>query len=1063
MRHVYLLVALIATSAFLPAQTFRGEIKGTVEDGSGAVLPGTAVSAMHKATGVGRSTVSGSNGDFSFPDMPTGVYTVAVAKPGFQEQKADVEVVVSRVASVSFKLPVASQSSVVEVSAAVATIETDSTTLTGVVDTKTVSDLPINGRDFRQMLKLSAGVNPLGYSVNGNRTRGNNFQIDGADNNDGFQNNSAVNQGGVAGIPGTLLPIEAIDQFSVATNGSAEMGRNGGGVVNLVIKSGTNGLHGSAYYFNRNEYFAANTPLAPAGVPVRRIRNQQDGFSLGGPIIKNKTFFFMTGELQKADAANATGVTTLSPAWLDQGRAVLAAYGITANPVTNNLISFYPARIRTGPAVTNNFFSVDANTYDSYNGIVKIDHSFNSKHSLSVRYYGGTGTQAAVVDSLAPYKEYFQVAPSHMHNVSVALNSVLTPSIVNNVVLGANYFLQVFNDYDTSPDPIAAGLNTGVTAPSLHGSPTLRISGFATAGATQPLGRTDTTGHVTDTLSWNHGAHQLKMGGEYRHALLDIYYDQGTRGTFNFDGTRGPWSSNSAYSSQQKALADFLAGYPTNSSGATIVRPAPGTSVTGSFLQRDYKQNSFDLFVHDNWRLSPSFNVNFGVRYSYLSPLSDAKNSLTTFLPSAGIVGIGQGIDTLYPKDWNNFAPRMGFAWQPTKNGKTVIRGSYGIFYDVPAVVFFASNNGGGNGGASGINANPGGPLPIQSVSAPPGLVLQSGVNPWASATVPILGVLSVNQNFATPYVQSLAFNVQRETWNGGVVQLGYVSSLGRKLVYTRDINAAVVGTGTVQSRRPYNALYPTLGAINQLESAASSNYHSFQAQFTQRLWKGVTTKLAYTLGHSIDDASEPRNLLPANSYNTRLDRAASDFDVRHIFNAFASYTVPSFTSHWKPLTQGWQINTLVTAHTGQPINFRAGTDANGDGDTFDRIDLIGDPFASLPAAPNATSRTWVNRAAFKAAAAGTTGTLGRNAIYGPGFFTVDPSLFKEFAIRERLRLQFRAEVFNVLNWANFANPTTTFNSGSFGLISNTRNGGGAPGLGFGEPRNAQFALKLLW
>ncbi len=1060
MRFVSLLIAL---GSVLPAQTFRGELKGTVVDSTGASLPETKVAALNKETGLVRSTLTSSSGEFSIPDLPPGIYAVSATKPGFQEQKSDVEVVVSRVASVNFNLPVANQASVVEVYASVSSIETTSTTLTGVVDAKTVADLPVNGRDFRQLLKLSAGVNPLGYSINGNRTRGNNFQIDGADNNDGFQNNSAVNQGGVAGIPGTLLPTEAIDQFSVATNGGAEMGRNGGGVVNLVIRSGTNTLHGSAYYFNRNEYFAANTPLAPAGSPVRRIRNQQYGFSAGGPIIKNRTFFFATGEVQKADAANATAVSTLSPDWLAQGRAVLAAYGIAQNPVTSNLISFFPARIRTGPAVINNFFSTDANTYNSYNGIIKVDHSFNAANSLSVRYYGGTGTQAAVVDSTAPYLEYFQVAPSHMHNASVALNSVLKPTLVNNLVLGANYFLQVFNDFDTSPDPIAAGLNTGVTAPSLHGSPTLKISGFASAGVTQPLGRTDTTGHITDTVSWNHGAHQVKFGGEFRRAVLDIYYDQGTRGTFNFDGTRGPWASSSAYSSQLRALADFLAGYPSNSSGATIVRPAPGTQVQGSFLQRDYRQNSFDFYVHDNWRVTPSFTVNFGVRYSYLAPLSDEKNSLTTFLPAQGIVAIGQGIDTLYPRDWNNFAPRLGFAWQPGKDSKTVLRGSYGIFYDVPAVVFFASNNGGGNGGATGVNANPGGPIPIQSVSAPPGLVLQTGVNPWASATVPILGVLSVNQDFATPYVQSITFNVQREIWSGGVLQVGYVGSLGRKLVYTRDVNAAIPGSGSVQSRRPYNALYPTLGAINQLESAASSNYHSFQTQYTQRLWKGVTTKLAYTWGHSIDDATEPRNLLPANSYNLRLDRAASDFDVRHIFNAFVSYSLPSFTSHLKAVTQGWQLNALITAHTGQPINFRAGTDVNGDGDTFDRIDLIGDPFANLPAAPNATSRVWVNRNAFRAAAAGTTGNLGRNAIYGPGFFTIDPSLFKEFPIRERLRAQFRAEVFNVLNWANYANPTVTFNSGSFGLISNTRNGGGAPGLGFGEPRNAQFAVKLLW
>ena len=327
---------------------------------------------------------------------------------------------------------------------------------------------------------------------------------------------------------------------------------------------------------------------------------------------------------------------------------------------------------------------------------------------------------------------------------------------------------------------------------------------------------------------------------------------------------------------------------------------------------------------------------------------------------------------------------------------------------------------------------------------------------------MPTLGVLSVNQDFSTPYVQSTTFNVQREVWTGGVLQVGYVGSLGRKLVYTRDINAALPGAGSVQSRRPFNALYPTLGTINQLETASSSNYHSLQVQYTQRTWKGITTKLAYTLGHSIDDASEARNLIPANSYNARLDRAASDFDVRHIFNAFVSYSLPTVAPKWKLLTGGWQLNTLVTAHTGQPINFRSGTDSNSDGDTFDRIDLVGDPFANLPASA-ATSRVWVNRAAFAAPAAGTTGNLGRNAIYGPGFFTLDPSLFKEFPIKERLRAQFRVEMFNALNWANFANPTTTFNSGSFGLISNTRNGGSAPGLGFGEPRNVQFALKLLW
>src|SRR5258708_1427359 len=482
------------------------------------------------------------------------------------------------------------------------------------------------------------------------------------------------------------------------------MGRTGGGVSNVVMKSGTNQLHGSAFYYNRNEYFAANTPLTPGGTKVRRIRNGQGGFSAGGPIVKNRTFYFVTGEYQKADAANATGISTLSPAWLSQGASILSAFGVPQNPVTANLVSFYPARIRTGPAAINNFFSVDPNTYNSYNGILKIDQRFGSMPSLSARYYGGTGTQAATVDTLAPYREYFQVVPSHMHNVAVALNSVLSPRIVNNLVLGANYFLQTFNDYDTSPDPIAAGLNTGVTAASLHGSPTIRVSGFASAGINQPLGRIDTTGHITDTLSMNFGRHKLKLGGEYRRAVLDIFYESGSRGTFTFDGTRGPWASSSAYSAQQRALADFMAGYPTNSSGATITRPAPGVQVTGSFLHRDYTQNSFDWFVHDNWQITPRLSINFGVRYTYLGPLGDEKNEITTFVPDKGIVGPGHGLDTLYHRDLNNFAPRLGFAWQPFKSSQTVIRGGYGIFYDVPAVAFFGSNTGRGNRRAPGRN-----------------------------------------------------------------------------------------------------------------------------------------------------------------------------------------------------------------------------------------------------------------------------------------------------------------------------------------------------------------------
>jgi hypothetical protein len=264
-----------------------------------------------------------------------------------------------------------------------------------VVDQGTVKDLPLNGRDFRQILKLTAGAsNTTGpTTVNGSRTRGNNYQIDGSDNNDGFQNFASVNQGGVAGIPGVVLPVDAIDQLAVQTSGTAEAGRNGSASINVAIKSGTNQLHGSAFEFLRNEALAANSPFAAPGTPKRVIRNNQPGFSLGGPIWKNRTFFFVSGEIQDAIAGNSTAVTTPSAAWVAQAQQVLTRYGVAVNPVATGLLTFFPANSLKGPATGNNFIGTDPSNYISFNGIIKVDHQINSRNNLAVRYFGGTGTQ----------------------------------------------------------------------------------------------------------------------------------------------------------------------------------------------------------------------------------------------------------------------------------------------------------------------------------------------------------------------------------------------------------------------------------------------------------------------------------------------------------------------------------------------------------------------------------------------------------------------------------------------------------------------------------------------
>ncbi len=1041
------LAAILVFAHGLIGQTFRGSIAGIVTDASGAAIAGAVVKLDSPSTGLSHTVSANAQGQYAFPDLPVGEYTVTISQSGFEAKKVDrVEVAVSKITNIDVQLGIAQQQQVIEVSAAAATLDTTGTALVGVVDTKTVADLPMNGRDFRQMIKLSPGVSPASTSVNGMRTSGNNYQIDGADNNDAFQNAAAVNQGGVSGIAGTLLPIEAIDQFSVQSNGSAETGRNGGSAVNLVIKSGTNDLHGSAYYFNRNEALASRSPFQSSTSPKAVIRNNQFGFSLGGPISRNKTFYFVNGEAQLSIANNSILDTIPSDAWATAGKNVLAQYGIPVNPVSLNLLTIWPASIRTGPATTNNYLSNGRNDYNSFNGIVKIDHSFNEKHSISARYFGGTGTQTADVGS--HIRDFFQVAPSHMHNISVVDNAIFTPALVNQLTLGVNYFLQTFNDANTSFSPIALGLNTGVTDPTLIGSPKLTINGFDYVGATQPLGRIDTTGHATDNLTWSRGRHQLKLGGEYRRAVLDVFYQINKRGSFTFDGTRGPWSSDTSLSGNLRSIADFLAGYPSNSSGAVIVLGA---------LQRLYLQNSFDWWAHDTVRVSSRLTVNFGIRYTYQGVLHDDSNNITTFVPGKGFAGPGQGLSSLYPKDWNNFAPRVGFAYTPTRNGKTVIRGAYGVFYDVPALNFFVANTGLPNGGAAGINANPGGPNPVYTITAK-NVVFQPGVPVFGNAgPVPPYGAFGISQDFRTPYVQNFNLNIQRQLSSSTVLQAGYVGSLGRKLPILLDINEPIGGI------RPYAVQYPTLAAIDTVFSVANSNYNSLQVQLRQSLYKGLSATFNYTYGHAIDDTSDVRNTLPTNSYDLKDERGNSTFDIRHIVTSFVSYQLPG--SHIAPLlTKGWQVNSLFTAHGGTPLNILAGTNRSGTGENRDRVDVVGDPFNGFSSTiPNSLAIQYITKAAFANPATGTFGNIGRDALYGPGFGSVDFSVFKTTTIRERLKAEFRVEIFNLFNRPNYANPNTTFSSSSFGQITSTRNAGSAPGLGFGEPRNTQLGLRLVF
>jgi Carboxypeptidase regulatory-like domain len=1049
------LAALLSSSAF--TQTFRGGINGNVTDATGAAIAGAEVQAINTATQLRRDTVTTGTGEFTFPDLPLGSYQVTVAHSGFDKLRAEnVPVEVGKVTGLRLSMKVASQTQTVEVAASAVMIDTDTSTLNQVIPDKAVQDMPLNGRDFTQLIKLAPGVNGAG-SINGARIAQNNWQIDGADNNDAWHNSAAVNQGGVSGVAGTLLPIDAIDQFSVQTNANAEAGRNGGGSINMVIKSGSNAVHGTLYYFNRNDALAANTPFAPAGSAKPKLKNNQFGSSLGGPVVHDKLFYFITYERQKFIVGNGNSATEPSAAWVSQATAVLNRYGVAVNPVSTNLLSFWPARGRTGPATTNNFFSSDNSDNYSDNGVGKIDYIFNERNNIAFRYFVGTGAQTAPVGS--PYHDYYQVAPSRMQNYSLVYNSVITPKLVSQTLAGVNYFKQTFNDFNTGFNPIAAGLNTGVTSSGLTGSPDIAISGFDEIGLTPPLGRIDTTGHLTQSLSYTTGRHQYRFGGEFRRARLDVFYQRNARGTFSFDGTQGPWANDATVSDNLKSLGDFLAGYVSSS------------SLQVGNMQDDYYMNSGAAFAQDTFKLNPNLTLNYGVRWEYFGPFYDHTNRFSVFIPSKGGINfVGKDIGSLYPSRKNNFAPRFGFAYSPGNAGKFVVRGSYGVYYDSPNLNAFGDNRP-PNSGATGIIYNPAGPSPIFSTTRSNYTIVKDQLV-FGNPTLPPgpYGVFSVDQGFKNASLQNYSLTAQYQIANGVLAEAGYVGSLGHHLLDVVDVNMAPPSTlGTAATRaaqnqlRPYYSQFPNFATINQVGSGANSHYNGFIASIRTNAWRGVTSKFSYTLGHAVDDASAVRGLTPTDSRNLRFDYGDASFDVRHTFTSYITYDLPSPHAGPKLLVRGWQLNSLMAFYTGLPFTVYAGKNISGTFENRDRINVTGNPYASNPSLTNGYVQ-WLNPAAFALPAAGTFGNAGRDIFRGPGFSDVDFSVFKNTPITERIKTQLRLELFNLFNRKNYPVPNATFSSGSFGRISDTIGDyNGATGIGAGEPFNVQLALKIVF
>ncbi len=1073
---VLLLLPLYAAQAL----TNRGSVSGNVYDASGAAVPDATVLLVSAATGATNTLTTLHSGEFVFPDLIPGVYTLTVSHPGFETVKIDeVQVQVGRVTTIPVTLALARMMKTMEVSASAVSLETQQTALNSVITNQAVQDIPLNGRDYRQLLVLTPGfVSGAGAheATNGNRDNQNNWQIDGVDNNDFWQNSEAFNQGSISGVAGVLLPIDAIEEFNQQSAGGAEYGRNPGSTINVVIKSGSNQIHGSVYYFNRNDALAEKSPFFEPGVSSAELKNNNFGGTLGGPILKDKLFVFLGYEGQRFIAGNPQVATVPSAAWVSNVEStVMAPYGVTANPtMVATLDNLWPVQtFANAPATGGNFTSNSPNVYSSDNEVGRFDWNINSKTRAYFRGLFGHGYATAAVGSV--FGEYYQAVPSAQSNWVLDVTSTISPHLVNQFLAGYNYFLQNFNDAVSNQDPPSWGFNTGVTNANF-GAPHIAIAGFDDGGVgeTAQLGRTDPTWHITDDIEYTRGNHTFKFGGEYRHAGLWVHYLWGARGSFDFTGTAGPWSAGN-FSAAQMGLADFLAGYIL--SGAQNANDIAIGSPT-----RNWYVESGSGYFHDNWQLSPKLNINYGVRYDYYTPYHDPTNTISSFWPTftgtnpPGLAFPGQPgspISSLYPPDHHEFAPRLGFAYTPHRGGKTVIRGAWGLYYDIANGNVFVDN--GADNGALGVSRNPGGPNPVYTVFIPGTTyeTVQQGVYLFGSSTPePPFGAFAVDQQLTAPYVQNFNLNVQRELTPHTVLQIGYVGNQGRKLMLTRNMNqppASVTPYADFQSARPYDYIDPGYyGDITELMSAATSHYNSMQISLRNTSWKGLTGQISYTLSHAMDDQSAPRYAAPTDNNNFQGDFGNSDFDTRNNISAYALYDVPQLGHSMPRLTKGWELSAFSTFLSGFPFSVYSGLgydDPSNTGSYHERADQVGPLFSGVTQpGPDYNGIQFFNPAAFTVAANGSFGTTKRNEYYGPAFRTIDFSVIKNTPITEKVRAQFRVEMFNVFNILNLASPDNSVGDPTFGeSLSTQATSQGAPGIGSGEPFNVQLALKLIW
>jgi hypothetical protein len=934
-----------------------------------------------------------------------------------------------------------------------------------VLTAQTVADMPVNGRDYTKLIYLNPGVagspdqitdspGSFGeFSMNGARGRSNNYLLDGTDMNDGYRNDPAINQAGVFGTPSAILPIDAVAEVNVLSNFEPEYGRNAGAVVNIVTKSGTNDLHGTAAEYFRNNALDARNYFNPSDQPQAPFHNNQFGGSLGGRIVKDKTFFFVDYEGQRENVGVVTVATVPNTGSGPNGQL---APQDSSNPVIQALLANDPW---PAPNLANGQASVISPSFNNLSSfIAKIDQNFNPSNIVTGRYFFGDSTQAfplALTASGGQLPGFNTLTPTRVQLVSLSYTHTIGSDKVNELRYGWNRFAEGFFPEDRNFHPSSIGLCAATdtslcngNAPFDSGMPIIQVSGLAQLGATSsvPRHRFDTNNQLIDNFTWKINKHDVKFGVDYHRTSIQQYFNKYFRGRLRFKDT------DDGLGGTIPALDNFLAGNITD-----------GFQYFGDTTRHTH-EDGFGFYVQDSIRATSRLTFNIGVRYDYFGVVKEKNNllsNITDVSPSPGtgtftLTQVGQpGLPNLYNSDKTNFAPRVSASWDVTGKGKTVIRAGWGMFYDafsqdmvlghLPYAPYFGP----------GPAYNNIGPAPILSTEAV--ATLEPGVPVYNATTTCDFecDVFAFDRNIKTPYMENYNLNIQQQLSSKTVLQVGYVGSQGHRLWRFFDIsqpseaqiNAADIACNCIQdfgvdarplAGNPYGAYI-----VLQENSTGRSNYNSLQVSLRVNGWHGMSSIMNYVYSKSLDNSSDGEDFVvnaaqPQDSTRPELEYAPSNFNIPHRFTWNFSYEFPNTGGAWQKLKNGWGINSVLTLQSGQPfnLNYNFWDDYSGSGNAIDRPDVVGparinesDPFHFLDLSSYAIPCTADPAQGANGLATdcviGTRhyGNMGRNSLSGPKFKEWNLSIFKHTAITERLIMKFGVDFFNILNHPNFSNP----------------------------------------